>query len=125
MVIPKKILNTKDINIININDKKRKDCAKFRIKLLEREVIEISKKENIIIKDIKNNEIKTNEKKEIINARIPFPLSLAEIKDVPNFNPKPREIKIAGSSKIPWGKSLHKTKIPSLSTLIEATKPNK
>lgn len=31
----------------------------------------------------------------------------------PNFRPRPMEMKIAGSSKIPWGKSLRATRGPA------------
>ena len=44
-------------------------------------------------------------------------------KKVPNFNPKPREINIAGSSNIPWGNNIHNTLNPPLATLNERTNP--
>ena len=43
---------------------------------------------------------------------------------VPNRNPRPREIKTAGNSKIPCGNNRHKTKNPSDLTLMFATKPS-
>lgn len=41
----------------------------------------------------------------------------------PNFIPNAKEIKTAGNSKIPCGKSLHKENKPSSNTLKEEAKP--
>jgi len=43
----------------------------------------------------------------------------------PILNPSPIDIMTAGSSKIPWGRRRHKTKMPSCLTVWFATKPRR
>jgi len=67
--------------------------------------------------------IKMNTLIEFFRFGFSFLILLIENSDEPNFNPRPMEIKMAGSSNIPWGRSLHSSNMFVDETTFSDTYP--